>query len=95
LKYYREYRTLKSQIVVDKISLKIICVHVVKRRKHDFRLFKKRKLPILQTTKIQAILAIKVLRRNMLIVKCLIKEKKEATDRRTINRKSTTIIYQS
>ncbi len=40
--------------MVEKSTRKIICVHVDKGRKHDFRLFKESKLPILKTTEIQA-----------------------------------------
>jgi IS5 family transposase len=45
---------MKSQIVVNKHSREIICVHVDKGRKHDFRLFKESKLPILKSIEIQA-----------------------------------------
>jgi IS5 family transposase len=40
--------------VVEKGSRKIICVHVDKGKKHDFRLFKESKLPIRSSTQIQA-----------------------------------------
>lgn len=39
---------------MDKKSKKIICAHVDDGRKHDFRLFKESRLPILSTTEIQA-----------------------------------------
>jgi IS5 family transposase len=37
--------------VVDKKSRKIICVHIDNGKKHDFRLFKESRLPILASTK--------------------------------------------
>jgi IS5 family transposase len=40
--------------VVEKRTRKIICVHVDKGRKHDFKLFKESRLPILKATEIQA-----------------------------------------
>jgi len=40
--------------VIEKRSRKIICVHIDKGKKHDFRLFKESKLPILSSTEIQA-----------------------------------------
>jgi hypothetical protein len=39
---------------VDKQSNKIICVHIEKGKKHDYRLFKESRLPILKSTEIQA-----------------------------------------
>lgn len=40
--------------MVEKSTRKIICVQVDKGKKHDFRLFKESRLPILKTTEIQA-----------------------------------------
>lgn len=45
---------MKSQIVVNKHSRAVICVHVDKGRKHDYRVFKESKLPILTSTEVQA-----------------------------------------
>lgn len=40
--------------MVDKQSKKIICIHIDKGKKHDYRLFKESRLPILESTEIQA-----------------------------------------
>ncbi len=39
---------------MEKSTRKIICVHVDKGKKHDFRLFKESRLPVLKVTEIQA-----------------------------------------
>ncbi|MDI9320607.1 MAG: transposase family protein [Phycisphaerales bacterium] len=41
-------------MVVDKPSKKIICAHLGKGKKHDYRLFKESRLSILSSTEIQA-----------------------------------------
>lgn len=41
-------------MVIERSSKKIICVHVADGRRHDFRMFKESRLPILQQTKVQA-----------------------------------------
>lgn len=40
--------------MIDKKSRKIVCVYVDKGKKHDFKLFKESKLPVLPSTIIQA-----------------------------------------
>jgi IS5 family transposase len=50
----KKRHTIKSQIVVDKSQGRIICIHVDKGQKHDYRLFKESRLPILNSTEIQA-----------------------------------------
>jgi DDE superfamily endonuclease len=40
-------------LVVDKQSKKIICVHIDDGKKHDYRIFKESRLPILPNTEIQ------------------------------------------
>ena len=39
---------------MDKHSKKIICIHLGKGKKHDYRLFKESRLPILNTTEVLA-----------------------------------------
>jgi hypothetical protein len=55
-KYYsgkKKKHTLKSQVLVDKVCRKIICVAQAEGRKHDYRLFKESKTYIHPTTKSQ------------------------------------------
>lgn len=56
-KYYsgkKKRHTIKTQIIVDKKSKKIICTAVEKGRKHDFRLFKESKTAINPSIKMLA-----------------------------------------
>jgi len=63
--------------VVEKGSRKIICVDVDKGKKHDFRLFKESKLPILSSTEIQADIGYQGIQKNMPIAKSHIKVKRK------------------
>ncbi len=40
--------------MVDKANRKIICVYIDKGKKHDYRIFKESRLPILTSTELQA-----------------------------------------
>lgn len=53
-KYYsgkKKRHTIKSQIVVDKATKKIICVRTSEGKRHDFKLFKDSRLPVNKDTK--------------------------------------------
>jgi hypothetical protein len=55
-KYYsgkKKRHTIKSQIVIDKATKKIICVKTSEGKRHDFKLFKDSKLPINKNTKVE------------------------------------------
>ena len=48
-KYYsgkKKKHTLKTQVVVNKLTTEIICIYTGRGKKHDFRLFKESALPI-------------------------------------------------
>ena len=45
---------MKTQIIIDKKSRKVLCVQVDKGRKHDFRLFKESKTHICPQVSVQA-----------------------------------------
>ncbi len=54
-KYYsgkKKKHTLKTQILADKKSKKIICIPQSKGRKHDYRVFKESKVYVHHATKI-------------------------------------------
>jgi len=47
----KKRHTIKSQIVVDKATKKIICVKTSEGKRHDFQLYKDSKLPVNRNTK--------------------------------------------
>ena len=50
MKYMKQQHTIKSQVVADKFTKKIICTSFASVKCHDFNLLKKSKLPIFSST---------------------------------------------
>ena len=62
--------------MIDLHTKKIICVHFDNGKKHDYRLFKESRLPILKSTEIQADSGYQGIQKSIVAVKFRIKSKR-------------------